>query len=138
MTIRSHPWRRLKTKSSNRTVPLVGKALWAVKRASEETESKFLFPKYCCDQICKSNSASAALNKWLTGKVPDGCVIHSFRHSLRDRLRNIECPPDIIDRIGGWARTGVGENYGYGHSLEILNKWMQRMVSQHYTDGKFK
>ena len=32
--------------------------------------------------------------------VPDRCVIHLFRHSLRDRLRAVECPADIIDAIG--------------------------------------
>ena len=31
-----------------------------------------------------------------------GGVIHSFRHSMRDRLREVECPSDIIDQIGGW------------------------------------
>ena len=37
----------------------------------------------------------------------DGCVIHSLRHSLRDRLRAIECPADIIDAIGGWPKALV-------------------------------
>ena len=31
--IRTHPWRRLKTPSSNRKVPLVGEALWAAQQA---------------------------------------------------------------------------------------------------------
>ena len=43
------------------------------------------------------NSASAALNKWLRNYAPEGCVVHSFRHSMRDRLRAVECPKEIID-----------------------------------------
>ena len=53
---------------------------------------------------------TAALNKWLKPRVPAGCVIHSFCHSLRDRLRAIEYPADIIDAIGGWTTEGVGIN----------------------------
>ncbi len=33
--IRPHPWRRLKTKGSERTLPLVGASLWAAERAVE-------------------------------------------------------------------------------------------------------
>ena len=42
-----HPWRRLKTKGSERCVPLVGEALWAASRAIEGASgSSFLFPRY--------------------------------------------------------------------------------------------
>ena len=56
--------------------------------------------------------------------MPDGCVIHSFRHSLRDRLRAVECPSDIVDAIGGWKTAGVGHEYGEGYPLEVLGRWM--------------
>ena len=56
--------------------------------------------------------------------MPDGCVIHSFRHSLRDRLRAVECPSDIVDAIGGWKTAGVGHGYGDGYPLDVLAKWM--------------
>ena len=32
VNIINHPWRRLKTKGSNRTIPLVGASLWAAKK----------------------------------------------------------------------------------------------------------
>jgi hypothetical protein len=54
-----------------------------------------------------------------------GCVIHSFRHSMRDRLRAVECPADVNDQIGGWSRSSVGQAYGKGYTLEVLNNWMQ-------------
>ena len=31
---------------------------------------------------------------------------------MRDRLRAVECPAEIIDQIGGWKAAGVGEGYG--------------------------
>ena len=39
------------------------------------------------------------------------CDIHSFGNSLRDRLRTVECPPDIVDAIGGSKTSGVGHGY---------------------------
>ena len=74
--------------------------------------------------------SSVALNKWLKPRVPDGCVIHSFRHSLRDRLRAIECPADIIDAIGGWTTEGIGHQYGQGHSLTVMHGWMKRLTTE--------
>ncbi|MBN7757348.1 tyrosine-type recombinase/integrase [Nitratireductor aquimarinus] len=129
VTVRPHPWRRLKTKGSERIIPLVGTSLWAAKRALEASNSLFLFPRYCSQDGHKANSASGALNKWLSPRVPTGCVVHSFRHSLRDRLRAVECPPDIIDRIGGWSVAGIGESYGRGYPLPVLSKWMASMVA---------
>lgn len=123
--LKPHPWRRLKTKGSERIIPLVGSSLWAAKRATQRTSTNFLFPKYCDENQCKSNSASGGLNKWLSPRVPEGCVVHSFRHSLRDRLRAVECPTEIADRLGGWVVSGVGEGYGNGYPLEVLYKWMK-------------
>jgi integrase len=113
-----HPWRRLKTKGSERTLPLVGASLWAAKRAVEASHySPYLFPRYCNEKGCKANSASAALNKWLKQTIGDGYVMHSFRHSMRDRLRALNCPSEMIDQIGGWSKRSVGEGYGEGYSI---------------------
>ena len=50
--------------------------------------------------------------------VSEGFVVHSFRHLMRDRLRAVECPNEIIDQIGGWASSNVGESYGDGFLLD--------------------
>ena len=39
----------------------------------------------------------------------------------------VECPSDIVDAIGGWATSGIGQKYGTGYSLTIKNKWMKRI-----------
>jgi len=126
INLTAHPWRRLKTGSSSRQIPLVGASLWAAKQVVKQNH-QFAFPKYCNETKCNANSASAALNKWLKPRVPDGCVIHSFRHSLRDRLRAVECPADIIDAIGGWTTEGVGHQYGQGYSLPVTHGWMKKL-----------
>jgi integrase len=126
--LKPHSWRRLKTKGSERIIPLVGVALWAVKQAMSASETSFLFPRYCDNAQCKSNSASAALNKWLSPRVGNNCVIHSFRHSFRDRLRAVECPKDMTDRLGGWSVEGIGESYGLGYPIEVLSKWMVKAM----------
>ena len=124
--LKPHPWRTLKTKGSQRLIPLTKEALWASQRLLEaNNDSIFAFPRYCDERSCKANSASGGLNKWLHQYVPDNCVIHSFRHSLRDRLRAVECTSDIVDAIGGWKTSGVGHGYGKGYGLEILAKWMK-------------
>jgi len=127
--IKTHPWRSLKTDSSNRLIPLVGTSLHAAKLASKgKNASDFVFPKYCNGVRTKSNSASAALNKWLKPRVDEGCVIHSFRHSFRDRLRAVECPSDLIDELGGWSKGSVGENYGSGYPLTLKADWLKRLI----------
>ena len=127
--LKPHPWRTLKTKGSQRLIPLTNEALWASRRLIEtNNDSIFAFPRYCSEIGCKANSASGGLNKWLHQYVLDNCVIHSFRHSLRDRLRAVECPSDIVDAIGGWKTSGEGQGYGNGYPLEVLKRWMEKIT----------
>ncbi len=130
ITLKPHPWRPLKTSGSQRDIPLVGTSLWAAQRLSESfPDSPYAFPRYNRKDTTNANSASAALNKWLHQYVPEGCTMHSFRHSMRDRLRAVECPSDVIDQIGGWATEGVGQGYGKGYELKVCANWMS-LVAQ--------
>jgi len=127
--VRPHPWRRLKTKGSERDVPLEGESLWAAQRIlAQPAVSKFAFPRYNRRDTTNANAASAALNKWIKEYAPSGCTMHSFRHAMRDRLRAVECPADIVDQIGGWQTDGVGHGYGNGYPLKVLRKWMKAVT----------
>ena len=128
INLTSHPWRSLKTKGSKRQIPLVGASLWAAQKIKNEPHNTFAFPRYNTTSTTNANSASAAINKWLKPRVPEGCVIHSFRHSLRDRLRAVQCPSDMIDQIGGWSTAGVGQAYGEGYGLDRKREWVEMMV----------
>ena len=112
-----HPWRHLKTCGSKRLLPLVGVALEAIKVMHRQgVSTQFLFPSYTNEIKCNGNSASAALNKWLKQYTEQG-VIHSLRHSFRDRLREAEVDLELTDQLGGWASSSIGQSYGAGYHL---------------------
>ena len=119
--------RRLKTDSSERVIPLVGASLWAAQRINESANSEHCFPRYCSDSVCNSNSASAAINKWIKTIAGPDAVIHGLRHSFRDRLRAVEAPVDLIDQLGGWSLQSVGQGYGDGYPLAVLLQWMLKL-----------
>ena len=107
----------------------MGSAKWAAERIlAKPANSEFAFPNYNDGQRTNANSASAALNKWLKIKIGPAYTIHDFRHSMRDRLRAVECPSDVIDQIGGWLTQGVGASYGLGHNHGTLAGWLVSIV----------
>ena len=129
--IRPNAARRLKTRSSQRMLPLVGYAKVAMEEAIKASDGEYLFPRYIRNGKCKADHASAALNKWLK-KDFDGLTAHSLRHTFRDRLRAVECPMDMIDQIGGWKSvSSIGNNYGQGYSLEHVEGWFEKIRVSH-------
>jgi integrase len=124
--VREHAWRPLKTSTSHRVIPLVGASLWAAQRI-KQNGSDYAFPRYTDGVKCNSNSASAALNKWIKQIAGSGNVIHGFRHSFRDRLRAVSAPIDMIDQLGGWSLQSVGQGYGDGYSILHSWEWLCRL-----------
>ena len=53
--------------------------------------------------------------------VSSDAVVHSFRHSFRDRLRNAGAQSEMIDQLGGWSNKTIGQGYGTGYELEKLS-----------------
>ena len=128
--IKPHPWRSLKTKGSQRQVPLVGASLWAAQRIKQTASSCFAFDRYTDNKQCRANSASNALNKWMQTNFRDDIVIHGFRHALRDRLRAVQCPSEMIDQIGGWSSGKIGAGYGDGFTFDALMSHLQQIEFQ--------
>ena len=60
--------------------------------------------------------------------MSEATSFYSFRHSLRDRLRAVECPSDMIDQIGGWATAGVGQAYGDGYAIDKKWEWLSAIT----------
>jgi integrase len=125
--VKPHTWRSLTTASSERKIPLVGASLWAAQRVKAMSNS-YCFSRYVDGTKCNSNSASAALNKWLKTATNQDVVIHGLRHKFRDRLRAVEAQLDMIDQLGGWSLQSVGQGYGDGYSIEKLSEWMQKIT----------
>jgi integrase len=127
--LKQHPHRRLKTASSERKIPLVGMSLWAAKRLKQHSTGLYCFPRYTNPERCNSNSASAAINKWIKTVGGSNDVVHGLRHSFRDRLRAVEAPTDMIDQLGGWSLKSVGQCYGDGYDLELLISCLTKITT---------
>ena len=63
--IRPNSIRRLKTRNSKRTLPLVGYAKVAMELALDHADDRCLYPRYLNDGTCRATHASNALGKWL-------------------------------------------------------------------------
>ena len=35
---------------------------------------------------------------------------------------------DVIDAIGNWTTTGMGQRYGLGQPLKVKAKWMKQLI----------
>ena len=139
--IQVHPWRDIKGADGlrgvkDRTVPLVGPALWAAHRikawaAEFTTPQRFAFPRYTTAERCNADTASAALNKWVRAQgLPHTC--HELRHTLKGNLRDVQAPKDISDAITGHGTPDIGDRYGrgYGHSslLHVTHGWLVKAL----------
>lgn len=101
--------RDLKTNNSERDVPLVGRALSAMRRYPAG------FPTY----FDKADALSAVIQKHLRSKKllqRPGQTFYSLRHTFKDRLRDAKVEDEMIDMLMGHA-TGK-EKYGRGYLLK--------------------
>ncbi len=130
IVIRPHPWRSLKNPGSARSVPLVGVALWAATRLTEGAVEgqQFAFPRYTSATVCRATAASGALSSWIRRKGLDH-VPHELRHTMADRLRDVQCPKEIRYSIDGHASQDVGDEYGTGFGLKIKAEWLAKVVA---------
>jgi integrase len=120
--VKPNEWRSVKTASSVREFPLVGLSLEAMKKAlALPRTSDALYPAYARKR--GQDSASAAVNKRVKKW---GITSKSFRHSLKDRLREVGCPKDIRDAIQGHENGEVAEVYGLGHTLKTMQDWLEK------------
>jgi len=122
-----HEDRRVKTRSSIRSVPLVGDALEAAREALKLAEGRTaLFPGYARER--GADAASSILMKHLRTFTTDKRhTVHSLRHNMKDRLRKAGVEKILQDFILGHSAPGVGEGYardGDG-TLEATSKAMR-------------
>lgn len=130
IVIRPHKFRRLKTAGSERTLPLVGYALDATELILQRADKGVLFPRYLGEQGIKATHASNALNVWLKKRF-NGLTAHSLRHTMRDRLRAVTTPLEMIDQIGGWSSiNSIGASYGQGYSVDMVREWLEKVKVQ--------
>jgi integrase len=87
--------RRLKTKASTRSVPLVGDAFNAAQEALKSVESgSALFSRYARER--GADAASAAIMKALRQETDEKkMTTHGLRHRVSDKLRDIGAPVEV-------------------------------------------
>ena len=127
ITIRPNGVRTLKTKGSQRILPLSQSALEALqehRRGKGDTQP--MFPDYARPR--GRDAASAMLMKRLRRSIADKkLTMHSLRHRMKDKLRNTGCPEAISLAILGHSTNTVAANYGSGYALEVMREHMERV-----------
>ena len=127
ITIVPTPWRRLKTKSSERSVPLSIEAMAALARVAKgKAPEEPIFDRYAKPR--GGDMCSAMLMKRLRKTITDKKVtMHSLRHRMKDKLRNTGCPEAISMAILGYSANTVAANYGSGYALEVMREHMEKV-----------
>jgi len=122
--LHKNPFRRLKTKNSERFIPLVGLALTKLSNA-KRCSAEWVFPRYINldRKETKNDTASASSNKRIRSILDAGsATCHGFRHTMTTRLRNVECPEDVRKvrkECLGWVASISAQ---YGTSTDMHTK----------------
>ncbi len=91
-------------------------------------KNQWLFPRYAEDGEINSNAALQAINNWLKSFPFDDKTSHSFRHGMRDRLREVRAPEEVQNDVGGWGGKTIGQGYGEGYSLKTMQEFLLKVV----------
>ena len=123
--------KKLKNHSSIRKVPIHQSLLdLGFINYIDSLEGVQLFPLLKKDKYGKlTQNWSKWFGRYLRriGITDSSKVFHSYRHGLKDALRNSGVDEAISDAITGHSSVSVGRSYGSGYSLTILNNAVQKV-----------
>jgi len=128
--------KRTKSEASKRPIPihreLIRLGFLRYVEAMRKKKTVWLFPALKPDVKGKrTGNWSKWWGRWTEGfdlDYRDLKVFHSFRHSMKDALRDITEDEELRDDILGQnGRGGVGRDYGLGHVLVKRNEAIQRV-----------
>ena len=121
------PWRRLKNKTSERSVPLSPEAAALLMEFMKgKAPQEPLFERYAKDR--GMDNCSQMLMKRLRRVITDKkLTMHSLRHRMKDKLRNTGCPEAISMAILGHGSNTVAANYGSGYALGVMREHMEKV-----------
>lgn len=128
--IRPNVIRPLKTKASERRVPLIGDALTAMEEAMKSPAGNGVF-----FSEFNPNSLSATLNQVIRrAGVPRGnrLSVYGYRHAMKEALRSAVVRDDLQRRLLGHAGEGIADRYGaplaaLTHLRDALSKAMPHL-----------
>ncbi len=118
--IRPNEYRQLKTKNSERELPLIG---YALKAANDGAFEKM--KRYRVNTINLSNLVGVYFKRHKV--IPsDQHTLYSLRHSFEDRMTAIDVPERIKTQLMGHKYHRP--SYGLGGDLSLRQKWMKKFA----------
>jgi integrase len=136
VAIRPNAVRGLKTAGSERNVPLLGAGLWAARQALAALDgSGWLFPRYADYTEVRSDAASATVNKFFSKTLNIPRTTHSFRHAMKDLLRNAGVSEEMSKAIFGHGTRSIADQYGSGFTLR---RKLEALASLNPISGEWK
>jgi integrase len=119
VAIRPNEVRVLKTPGSERNVPLLGAGFWAAGQALAAPDgSAWLFPRYADDTEVRSDAAAATVNKFFSKTLNIPRTTRSFRHAMKDLLRNAGVSEEMSKAIFGHGSRYIADQYGTLFTLQ--------------------
>lgn len=122
-------FQKLKTTSSKRKVPihreLINFGLLKYHQRRIDNREERLFTIICNRRDGRISAALSQSFSRYTDKIgisDPNAVFHSFRHGIKDVMRNAEVPREIHDAITGHKDGSVSGGYGLGFALPVLHK----------------
>jgi integrase len=125
-----NPIRRLKTKNSYRSVPLVDPNVVKLLKAIYEDRKEYGGD---AKLFAKSANARFACGKWIKENIElDEHVVpnHSLRHNVSGALKQVITPPQVMDNILGWSSGAMRERYGSRADAETGRPYLTEALSQ--------
>jgi integrase len=123
-----NPIRRLKTKNSFRSVPLVDKKVIEILKSIYEDRKEYGGD---AKLFAKSSNARFACGKWIKENIElDENTVpnHSLRHSVSAALKQVITPPQVMDNILGWSSGAMRERYGSRADAETGRPYLMKAM----------
>lgn len=120
LIIQPHPWRQLKTRFSQRTIPLVGISLWGARRivSCAQENQTYAFPRYV-KQGHLTETPHKTLLGWLRSRgINHG--LHALRRAFAQRLFDLPCDSQMRAEILGIQAHWMYSPYGFGQRLSTI------------------
>ncbi len=130
ISIKTNEARKLKTKQSERDIPLTGISLETAQHILSEAKERqvYAFEHYIKDDTYMNNNGTQAMNKWLKSLGLTG-TSHSFRHTLNARLTQAGITEIERENFFGWAIYGkMAAHYGVIDTRRRLREIMKKLV----------
>ena len=125
IVIRTNSIRKINNIYKKRIVPLVGVSLECVKKLKRCEDKKHLFESYLNKDLKNLKTFEDSVNDIIKTKS-NGKTIISFSVSIIERLKEVDCPENIISEIIGLAKKP--SFYEIESNLDLKASWLKQIT----------